>query len=116
MSVTYESVVLAMLVGLVCVGCNAGECSCAPKGVVITSSTSDLVGASGCGHATSCSVTSPCDFLSVEPPADGGSCTVGILFADGGTQVVTADFGAVHHSTDCCGDFFDQSLVTVKVE
>lgn len=83
---------------------------------MISSATTDLVGASGCGHAASCANVSPCNGLSLPPPASGGACNVGVLFVDGGTQVVSVDFGAVHHSTDCCGDFFDHPSVTVDVE
>ncbi len=109
--------VVASMLLLVCAACDASaDCSCAVQGVTIASATQDLVGASGCGHAASCATKNPCNFLLLPPPADGGVCTVGILFADGGTKVVSADFGALHHSTDCCGDYFDQSEITIGVQ
>lgn len=107
---------LVLLASVACFGCQGGDCSCINQGVSIVSSTPDLVGASGCGHAASCTSGAPCDTLFLSPPGDGGVCTVGVLFADGGTQIVTADFGAVHHSTGCCGDFFDHPDITINVQ
>ena len=105
-----------MLFGLVGACSPGGDCTCALKGVIISSATTDLVGATGCGHAVSCTAGSPCNGLLLPPPNAGGACDVGVLFADGGSQVVSVDFGALHHSTDCCGDFFDHSTVTVDVQ
>lgn len=52
----------------------------------------------------------------ISPPADGGTCAVTISFVDGGTKEVTADFGTMHPSSNCCGNFYDNETVTFDVQ
>ena len=98
------------------VSCSGGDCSCGPIGATIHSASASLVSASGCEHAALCVAASPCDWLLINPPANGGTCTITVSFADGSSTTVTADFGAMHPSTGCCGNYYDNTSFVVNVK